>query len=56
MRANYRLRAQYSDPLADVKNVLAWVRAHGPEYGADPNVVFVTGSYRPADTSLRWLP
>lgn len=42
--ANYRLRAQYSDPLADVKNVLAWVRAHGPEYGADPNVVFVAGS------------
>ena len=44
MSANYRLRAQYSDPLADVKNVLAWVREHGPEYGADPNVVFVAGS------------
>ena len=42
--ANYRLRTQYSDPLADVKSVLAWVRAHGPEYGADPNVVFVAGS------------
>ena len=24
--------------------MLAWVREHGPEYGADPNVVFVAGS------------
>ena len=42
--ANYRLRTQYPDPLVDVKSVLAWVREHGPEYGADPNVVFVAGS------------
>ena len=42
--ANYRLRAPYSEPLADLKNVLAWVREHGAEYGADPNVVFVAGS------------
>ena len=27
-----------------MKKVLAWVREHGPEYGADPNVVFVAGS------------
>jgi len=27
-----------------VKKVLAWVREHGSEYGADPNVVFVAGS------------
>ena len=42
--ANYRLRAQFPDPLVDVKKVLAWVREHGPEYGADPSVVFVAGS------------
>ena len=42
--ANYRLRARYPDPLVDLKKVLAWVREHGPEYGADPNVVFVAGS------------
>jgi acetyl esterase/lipase len=41
--ANYRLRASYTDPLVDVKKVIAWVREHGPEYGADPNVVFVAG-------------
>ena len=27
-----------------MKKVIAWVREHGPEYGADPNVVFVAGS------------
>ena len=32
------------DPLDDVKKVLAWVRERGPEYGADPNVVFLAGS------------
>ena len=43
---NYRLRpaAQYPDPLIDAKKVIAWVRAHGPEYGADPALVFVSGS------------
>ena len=42
--ANYRLRTQFPDPLIDLKKVLAWVREHGAEYGADPNVVFVAGS------------
>lgn len=42
--ANYRLRTRYSDQLDDVKQVLAWVREHGPEYGADPNVVVLAGS------------
>jgi acetyl esterase/lipase len=42
--ANYRLRTRYPDQLDDVKKVLAWVREHGREYGADPNVVFVAGS------------
>jgi acetyl esterase/lipase len=44
--ANYRLRGATtrSDQLLDVKKVLAWVREHGREYGADPAVVFVAGS------------
>jgi acetyl esterase/lipase len=43
--ANYRLRgARFPDQLIDVKKVLAWVREHGAEYGADPSVVFVAGS------------
>ena len=44
--ANYRLSppATFSDHLIDVKRVIAWVREHGPGYGADPNVVFLAGS------------
>ncbi len=44
--ANYRLRptATFPDHLVDVKRVIAWVREHGHEYGADPAVVFVAGS------------
>ena len=44
--ANYRLSpaATFPDHLIDVKKVIAWVREHGQEYGADPMVVFVAGS------------
>lgn len=44
--ANYRLRpaAKHPDHLIDLKKVIAWVRAHGPEYGADPGMLFVAGS------------
>ncbi len=44
--ANYRLSpaAKFPDHLIDVKKVIAWVREHGQEYGADPTVVFVAGS------------
>ena len=42
--ANYRLRVPFPDPLVDVKKVLVWVHEHGPQYGADPNVVLVAGS------------
>jgi acetyl esterase/lipase len=43
--ANYRLSpaATFPDHLVDVKKVIAWVRAHGEEFGADPSVVFVAG-------------
>jgi acetyl esterase/lipase len=44
--ANYHLgpAARFPDHLVAVKKVLAWVRDHGREYGADPAVVFVAGS------------
>lgn len=44
--ANYRLRPAVTFPehLIDVKKVIAWVRTHAAEYGADPEMVFVAGS------------
>jgi acetyl esterase/lipase len=44
--ANYRLSpaAQFPDHLIDVKKVIAWVRQHGHEYGADGTVLFLAGS------------
>ncbi|WP_331770130.1 alpha/beta hydrolase (plasmid) [Embleya sp. NBC_00888] len=44
--ANYRLRpaAQHPDHLIDLKKVIAWVRAHAHEYGADPDTLVVSGS------------
>jgi acetyl esterase/lipase len=50
--ANYRLSpdASFPDHLIDAKRVLAWVRSHGVEYGADPAVVFIAG-----DSAGAWL-
>lgn len=44
--ASYRLQpaAGYPESLADARSVVAWVRAHAHEYGADPETVFVSGS------------
>lgn len=44
--ANYRLSpaAAFPDHHIDAKKVIAWVREHGREYGADPSTVFVSGS------------
>lgn len=43
--ANYRLRPQagFYDHLADAKKVIAWVRRHGHEYGADPSIIVLAG-------------
>ena len=43
--ANYRLRphAQWPDHVVDVKKVIAWIRSHGPEFGADPDRIFLAG-------------
>jgi len=44
--ANYRLSpaAGLREHLTDAKKVIAWVREHGAEYGADPSAIFVAGS------------
>ena len=44
--ANYRLSpaAAFPDHLVDVKKVIAWLRQHGRDHGADPTVLFVAGS------------
>ena len=43
--ANYRLapRATFPDPLVDLKRAIAWIKTHGPEYGANPDFIVVTG-------------
>jgi acetyl esterase/lipase len=42
---DYRLSpaATFPDHLVDVKRAIAWVREHGPEYGADPDFICLTG-------------
>ncbi len=44
--ANYRLQphARFPDHLIDAKKVIAWVRAHGHEHGADTSTLFISGS------------
>lgn len=43
---DYRLspRATFPDHLIDVKRGIAWMRRHGPEYGADPRFIVVSGN------------
>jgi acetyl esterase/lipase len=43
--ANYRLspRATFPDHVIDLKRAIGWIREHGPEYGADPDFLVVTG-------------
>jgi acetyl esterase/lipase len=52
--ANYRLRpATIPDQLADVRAVLAWVREHGAEHGADAATLVVAGSSAGGNLALR---
>lgn len=46
LSANYRLRPRASFPehLIDAKRAIAWVRARGADYGADPERLLVAGS------------
>lgn len=42
---NYRLSplATFPEHLVDVKQAIAWIRAHAEEYGVDPDFIAVTG-------------
>ncbi|MDQ6524531.1 alpha/beta hydrolase [Nocardioides sp. LHD-245] len=44
--ANYRLRPAVRHPehLVDYKRVIAWAREHAEEYGADPAMIFASGT------------
>jgi acetyl esterase/lipase len=46
VNANYRLApaAHFPDYLVDAKKVIAWVRAHAGEYGADPRTIVASGT------------
>lgn len=39
-----RFRWHVPNHLIDVKKVIAWVREHGEEYGADPSNLFLAGN------------
>jgi acetyl esterase/lipase len=44
--ANYRLRpaVTLTEQVSDAKRVIAWVRVHGLEYGANPAAIFIAGN------------
>ena len=44
--ANYRLRPHvgYDEQLADARAAIEWVRSHAPEYGGEPDRIFLVGS------------
>ena len=44
--ADYRLQPQVdlADQVADVRDAIAWVRAHAAEFGAEPGTLFIAGS------------
>ena len=53
--AGYRLQSQVQleDQVADVRAAIAWVRAHGGEFGADPSLLTLTGSSAGAYLAVR---
>jgi len=53
--ANYRLQPHVTlaDQVADVRDAIAWVRAHAAEYGAEPGTLFVTGSSAGANLAIQ---
>jgi alpha/beta hydrolase fold len=46
LAADYRLqpRVTLADQVADVRDAIAWLRAHAAEFGAGPGTLFVAGS------------
>jgi acetyl esterase/lipase len=52
--ADYRLRPHvgYDEQLADALAAIEWVRSHAPEYGGDPDRIFLVGSSAGAHLSV----
>jgi acetyl esterase/lipase len=53
--ADYRLQPHVTltDQVADVRDAIAWVRAHAAEFGAEPAALFLTGSSAGANLAIR---
>jgi acetyl esterase/lipase len=53
--ADYRLQPHVTlaDQVGDVRDAIAWVRAHAGEYGAEPGTLFVAGSSAGANLAIR---
>ena len=53
--ADYRLQPHVTlaDQVADVRDAIAWVRAHAADYGAEPGTLYVTGSSAGANLAIR---
>jgi acetyl esterase/lipase len=53
--ADYRLQPHVTlaDQVADVRDAIAWVRAHAADYGAEPGTLFVTGSSAGAHLAIQ---
>ncbi|MCB8944013.1 MAG: alpha/beta hydrolase [Ardenticatenaceae bacterium] len=45
LSANYRLQpdVSFNEQLDDIRQVVAWARAHGAEYGGDPDFIMLGG-------------
>ena len=53
--ADYRLQPHVTlaDQVADVRDAIAWVRAHAADYGAEPGILFLAGSSAGANLAIR---
>ena len=53
--ANYRLQPHVTlaGQVADVRDAIAWVRAHAAEFGAEPGMLFLAGSSAGANLAIR---
>jgi acetyl esterase/lipase len=53
--ADYRLQPHVTltDQVADVRDAIAWVRAHAADFGAGPGMLFLAGSSAGANLAIR---
>ena len=53
--ADYRLQPHVTlaDQVADARAAIAWIRTHAAGYGAEPGMLFVTGSSAGANLAIR---